>query len=221
MPSVPHTIVCLKKNTTNQLPIPSQKTLWSWSKIFSVFPKACSKTLLLLLTQETSVMERLVCAHTQSFTLPLPFLVMQWSASHRAQPWFFLFCWPLSCWENTSRALVQAGCVCGTCLMCEKLVCLFLTSDRDGFLPASTFLWGTSHHFHPLQTQRWHDAGSTHETCKSGKTRAGHLTADQRPTLNALSLMSLLYVDWDTSHTYFDCLKKMAQKTNLAKTCRF
>jgi len=67
-------MLCLKK--PEQPPLPSQKLHEAKAKL-SLFPKACSKTTLslLLFTQETSVAEKLVCAYTQSFTLPLPFLM--------------------------------------------------------------------------------------------------------------------------------------------------
>lgn len=54
--------------------------------------------------------ERDWCALTCSFVLSLPFLIMKWLAPHTEQPWFFLFCWPLDWWEDTSRALVQDCC---------------------------------------------------------------------------------------------------------------
>lgn len=60
--------------------------------------------------------------------------------------------------QNTSRALVQDCCSSsGDC--CVKNLCAFSWPQTGMSLPASTFLWGISHHFCPLQPQRQQDAG--------------------------------------------------------------
>lgn len=120
------------------------------------------------------------------------------------QPWFFLFCWPLDCWENKGLK--------GSCpgllqllqwLLREELVCLFLTSDRDVFACQHLSL----RHFSSfLPTPATKTTGCRLHAW-DGRTWGGHLTADQRPTLNAVILMTVPYVNYDP---YFDCPKKMA-----------
>lgn len=103
----------------------------------------------------------------QSFVLSLPFLVMKWLASHTKQPWFFLFCWPLDCWESTSRVFVL-DCCSSASDCCAKNLSSILWPQTGMSLPASTFFWGTSHSFCPLQPQRQQNAGCRPETARLG-----------------------------------------------------
>lgn len=109
-----------------------------------------------------------VCLHTE-FQSASPFsLVMQWSASHGEQPWFFLFCWPLGCWENTSRALVQAGCGCSTECHVKNFL-PFLNLRRGCFCLPAPFCEAlpiiSAHSSHKDDI-----TGSTPETHRSGRT---------------------------------------------------
>lgn len=130
-------------------------------------PKACFKTTLLLLTWETSVRDWCVLTQFQSAS-PF-FVVVNWLLSHREEPWFFLFCWPLCCWEITSRVLVQTGCNSSTDC-CVKNLLPFLDLRWGWFCLPAPFC--SSHKDNIVQAAWPRPAGV-----------AGHLRADQRPTL--------------------------------------
>lgn len=112
---------------------------------------------------------RLVCTYMQSFVLSLPFLAMKSLVSHLSSPGFSCSAGPWIAGKTKgSRALVQ-DCCSSSSDSCMKNLSAFSWPQTGMSLPASTFLWGTSHHFCPLQPQKQQDAGCMPEMAGPGE----------------------------------------------------